>query len=314
VQTAQLTDLRRAWEEAKVSPLWENALVHNAGSPRDHANLWPWHTMKPLVDEVIKLKGMDVVERRVLSLVDPHPRFEAGPSTVVNLTAGLQILGPGETARPHRHSMNALRFVLHGSGATTIVDGKRCPMNEGDLVLTPGWTWHEHEHEGAEPIVWLDVLDAQLHRYLGTDAFEPGPVHDVPDASGEAYHFPWADAVTEVSRSPRGRDRVKRVRYRNPKTGGPVMLTLDCYIVEIEPGVETVPLRTSSHAVCAVMEGSGASRIGDDEIAWGPKDVFSLPNQRWTVHRAGNETVRLFVVTDQEVLRRLEILTEEYAE
>jgi gentisate 1,2-dioxygenase len=312
VQAPERTDLRRAWEEANVSPLWENMLAHKLGAERDRANVWAWRTMRPLIDEVLKLKGMDVIERRVLSLVDPHPRLEAGASTIVNLTAGLQILAPGERARPHRHSMNALRFVLHGTGATTIVDGKDCPMNEGDLVLTPGWTWHEHTHEGAEPIVWLDVLDAQLHRYLGTDVFEPGPAHDVPDASGETYHFPWSDAVAAVTRAPRGRDRTKRVRYRNPKTGGPVMLTLDCYIVELEAGVETIPMRTSSHAVCTVMEGSGTSRVGDDEIAWEPKDVFSLPNQNWIVHRAGNETVRLFVVTDQVVLERLELLTEEF--
>ena len=72
--------------------------------------------------------------------------------------------------------MNALRFVLEGSGATTIVDGKPCPMEEGDLVLTPAWTWHEHVHQGSAPIIWLDALDVPLHHYMGTGAFQPGPV------------------------------------------------------------------------------------------------------------------------------------------
>ena len=77
--------------------------------------------------------------------------------------------------------MNALRFVMEGKGAYTIVDGKSCLMEEGDLVITPGWTWHEHVHKGSGPIVWMDALDAPLHRYLGTDVFEPGPTHDMPE-------------------------------------------------------------------------------------------------------------------------------------
>ena len=44
--------------------------------------------------------------------------------------------------------MNALRFVMEGKGAYTVVDGKSCLMEEGDLVITPGWTWHEHVHKG----------------------------------------------------------------------------------------------------------------------------------------------------------------------
>jgi gentisate 1,2-dioxygenase len=58
--------------------------------------------------------------------------------------------------------MNALRFVIEGKGASTIVDGKDCPMEEGDLVITPGWTWHEHVHRGDAPIIWLDALDAPM--------------------------------------------------------------------------------------------------------------------------------------------------------
>ena len=94
--------------------------------------------------------------------------------------------------------MNALRFVIEGKGASTIVDGKDCPMEEGDLVITPGWTWHEHVHRGDAPIIWLDALDAPLHRYLGTDKFEPGPAHDLPTMPDDsAFAFP--NIVPELS-------------------------------------------------------------------------------------------------------------------
>lgn len=324
-------DLRRAWRAANVSPLWENTLAHGGATPVDRARHWPWRTMGPLVAGALALRGMAVTERRVLSLVDPEPRTVATPATVVNLNAGLQVLAPGETARPHRHSMNAIRFVLEGTGAVTVVDGKPCAMNAGDLVLTPGWTWHEHTHHGAAPVVWLDVLDAQLHRHLGTDAFEPGPAHDVPalppDAAFSApnllpsgfethaqhapvFRYPWADAARAVAAAPPDRDGARRVTYVNPVTGGACMSLLDCYLIQLDAGTATLPFRTSANAVAAVVEGTGTSTIGDETIAWEPKDVFSIPHGQWTVH-APSETARIFVTTDREVLRRLDLLTED---
>ena len=57
----------------------------------------------------------------------------------------------------------------------TYVNGKPCAMAERDMILTPAWTWHEHEHRGAAPLVWLDVLDVPLHNALGTALFRQGP-------------------------------------------------------------------------------------------------------------------------------------------
>lgn len=305
-------DIRRAWREANLSPLWENDRAHGKPVPEERTHLWAWETMKPLIDEAAALHSMEVAERRVLSLIDPEPRAGFIPSTVINLNGGLQILKPGESARPHRHTMNALRFVLWGDGATTIVDGKRCAMHEFDLVTTPGWTWHEHEHAGAEPIVWLDVLDANLHRYLGTDRFEPGPVHDLPEYAQEpVFRYPWADAVRALESAAPAPDGTRRHRYVNPAGGGPVMSLLDCYAVEIPAGTTTTPFRTSSHAVCTVVEGRGTSRIGNDTITWGPRDIFSLPDRAWTVHEPA-ERARFFMTTDREILRRLDLLKEEY--
>jgi gentisate 1,2-dioxygenase len=324
---------RAAWDAAGVSPLWENVLAHGGGAKTERPGLWPWRTMKPLVDDAASMNSTNVVERRVLSLMGPNPQAAGYPFTVTNLNAGFQILLPGEVARPHRHSMNALRFVLAGNGANTVVDGKPCPMYEGDLILTPGWTWHEHVHEGNEPIVWLDVLDASLHRYLGTDAFEPGPPHDVPARTADdafafanllpetgdptlhspVFRYPWADAAAAVSAAPRARDGARRVRYVNPATGGATMSLLDCALMELDAGQETIAFRTTSHSVCAVVEGSGSTTSGDATIAWSAKDVFALPNRQWVTHRA-TERTRIFVTTDREIVRRLDLLEESYAD
>jgi gentisate 1,2-dioxygenase len=287
--------------------------------------------IRPLVGDAMKVTSPAAVERRVLTLTDPDALGGLG-STTTNLATALQILLPGETARPHRHTMNALRFVIEGNGAATIVDGKSCPMEEGDLIITPGWTWHEHVHKGSEPIIWLDALDAPLHRYLGTDKFEPGPPHDVPSVVDDAafaapnivpelsepatafspvFRYPWAAASEAVRAAPRGKDGARRVRYVNPVTGGSAMALMDCYLAQVDAGVETIRYRTTSNAVCFVVEGNGASHVGEDTLTWGPKDIFSLPHGNWIRHRA-EERATLFVVTDRDALRRLDLLKEQY--
>ncbi len=330
--TAPAESMREVWRRANVRPLWESPLAHKVRAGGPPAHLWPWRELAPLVKAAMEMTSMAAIERRVLTLVDPQAQGDAA-GTTTNLTAALQILMPGESARPHRHSMNALRFVLDGAGAVTKVDGRDCPMTEGDLVITPGWCWHEHAHHGSAPIVWLDALDAPLHRHLGTDAFEPGPAHDVPAQTADAafampaivpeladpppsyspvFRYPWDQASRAVAAAPRWKDGTRRVRYVNPLTGGPVMSLLDCYLIEIDGAAETIPFRTTGNAVAAVVEGRGTSRIGEETLQWEPKDVFSMPHGNWIAHRADGGPARLFVVTDRDVLRRLDLLKEEF--
>jgi gentisate 1,2-dioxygenase len=324
-------DIRKAWHAAKLHPLWESAIAHKSRDGGPAPNHWKWKQIRPLLDDAVKISSPAAVERRVLTFTDPNTVGDSG-GTTTNLTTALQILLPGERARPHRHTMNALRFVIEGSGASTIVDGKDCPMEEGDLVITPGWTWHEHVHRGNAPIIWLDALDAPLHRYLGTDAFEPGPVHDLPNVLEDAafavpnivpdlgdqaspfspvFRYPWAAARNAVQAAPKWKDGSRRVRYVNPITGGSTMPLMDCYLTQIEKGIETIRFRTTSNAVCLVCEGRGTTRVGEDTLNWEARDVFSLPHGNWITHKA-NETATLFLVTDRDVLRRLDLLREQY--
>jgi gentisate 1,2-dioxygenase len=327
-----LDALRQAWRAAHLVPLWESPTAHQRDEAGPRAHRWAWQEVRPLIGAAIEIRSPQAVERRVLSLVNPRSTGPADEATVTNIAAALQILMPGEAARAHRHSMNALRFVLEGSNAYTIVDGKRCLMREGDLVITPGWTWHEHVHEGQGPIVWLDVLDVPLHQYLATTRFEPGPSKDIPRQIDDAafgspnlvpdigsyaaahspvFRYPWEASLAGLKAAPKARDGSRRLRYVNPLTGGAAMALLDCYLVEIDARSRTLPFRTTSNAVCAVVEGSGSSEIGGETIAWGPKDIFTLPHGNWTSHAAADETARLFIVTDREVFRRLGLLEEE---
>jgi gentisate 1,2-dioxygenase len=302
--------LQRGWREANVKPLWEIPQAHALAGREPAPAIWPWNTMRPLVQRAIELTSPAAAERRVLSLIDPGAR-EGEFHTVSNLNAGLQVILPGEVARPHRHSADALRFVLDGEGAITRVDGLEATMAEGDLVLTPGGYWHEHWHNGTGPIVWLDVLNVHAHMNLGTMTFEPGPVHDVPNHPAETVlRYPFAEAKAVVDALPVSADGVRRMRYINPLTGGSVMPLLDCYLVRIDAGTTTTALRTNAHAVCVVVEGHGTTATGGGMIEWAPRDVFTLPSGASVVHHA-TETSYVFVCTDTVILERLGLLTEQ---
>jgi len=325
--------VRTAWRLAHLVPLWESPTAHKPPPGPALSYRWSWNEVRPLLNDACDLTSPAAVERRVLQLVNPSARSPADEATVKNLSAAIQILLPGESARPHRHSMNALRFILEGSGAVTIVNGKSCPMEVGDLILTPAWCWHEHHHHGDKPTIWLDALDVPLHLYLGTGEFQPGPVTEMPETAADSafavanilpetglgatshspvFRYPYADAAAAVTSAPLGRDGARRVRYVNPLTGGASMGLMDSHLVQLEPGQPTLPYRTNGNAVCSVVEGSGESRIGDLTVSWRPRDIFTLPQGNWISHRSDLGTTRLFVTSDREVLARLGLLKEEY--
>jgi gentisate 1,2-dioxygenase len=326
---ARMDAIRQGWCDANVTPLWETT-AHKPADNTPRAYHWKWQVLRPLIDQAIEVTGMENAERRVLALTNPDAI--GGRNTTTNLNGCLQVLMPGESARPHRHTPNALRFVLEGGGATTVVDGKRCPMAEGDLIITPGMSWHQHSHDGTAPIVWFDALDVPLHQYLGTAVFEPGPPKNLPEPIDDAafavpnivpelpaaasyspvFRYPWAASVKALAAAPLARDGARKIRYVNPMTGGPVMALLDCTMTRIAAGTETIPYRTTSNAVGVVVEGTGTSRVGNETFAWQPKDIFSMPHGNWVSHSCDSGSATLFVVSDREVLRRLDLLIEEY--
>lgn len=55
---------------------------------------------------------------------------------------------------------------MEGSKGFTAVSGERISMEQGDVILTPSWQWHDHGHEGEGPMIWLDGLDLPLYQAI----------------------------------------------------------------------------------------------------------------------------------------------------
>jgi gentisate 1,2-dioxygenase len=327
-------DFLAAMAERAVMPLWDRYHQLLAAEPKspDRPFLWHWRELQPFIDRAAAEVTMDKAERRVLMLVNPD--FGGKVITTTNLFAGIQILEPGESARPHRHTASALRLVMEGEGGATIVDGQDCPMHAGDLILTPNWAWHEHVNRGKTRVVWLDGLDLPLASYLGAIFAEGGAQYDRGNLPGLAagalaeggivpampfedkphspmFRYPWSRALAALDAAPDVADGSRRVHYTNPVDGGPVMPTMDCYAWRLPRNRPTAKYRTTANAVCLAVEGEGVSTVGGKTIEWKKHDVFTVPYWNWTSHRASSAKAHLFMITDREVLRRTGLLREE---
>src|SRR5580700_2779248 len=145
-----------------LAPLWEKLHHLVTAEPQSPcmAHLWRYREVRPHLMQSGGLITAMEATRRVLIL--ENPGFPGQATITGSLFAGLQLILPGEVAPAHRHTQSALRFIIEGEGAYTAVDGERTIMREGDFVITPTWTWHDHGNDSSKPMVWLDGLDIPL--------------------------------------------------------------------------------------------------------------------------------------------------------
>jgi gentisate 1,2-dioxygenase len=227
----------------------------------------------------------------------------------------MQLLLPGERAPAHRHTPSAARLVVEGDGAYTIVDGQKCIMKAGDLILTPGGMWHDHGHDGTEPVIWLDALDLPLFVYLeGSYAVEgelQAPANR-PDSSAIAYsqaglvprrrgdavrprypqlRFPWERTEAALRNFAAYSDPATPVEldYVNPETGDACLPTLGFAAMMLRPSEIIRPPRRSTSHVFHVIGGAGQSSINGETIEWKRGDTFSAPVFAKISHQAGGK-------------------------
>ena len=279
-------------------PLWPSLralLPPLKPRPDTRATHWAYAGIRPLLMQAGELTPIEKAERRVLVLANPgHGLDKMQASAAIYL--GLQLLLPGEWAPSHRHTPNAVRMVVEGEGAWTTVDGEKCPMRRGDLILTPTGLWHEHGHDGTEPVVWLDVLDLPLVHYLeasyhvnggrqavvpgrGERAYSRGGLLPTPvfERSPKAYpmlRYPWADvrAALLALAEDRPDQAPVQITYANPETGAHAENILGFYALMLRPGQTlTLPVRSPA-MVFHVIEGGASVAVGEGA----EKQAFTL--------------------------------------
>ncbi len=303
--------------------------------------LWRYRDLRDRVLRSIELVAPEKAGRRVVYLVNPGRREEA--AAVGWLYSGLQAMKPGEVASAHRHSASALRFIMEGVGAYTVVDGHKMTLEANDFVLTPNGTWHEHGVDASDtPCIWQDGLDIPLVNALEANFYEVHPrlrqevgypVDDMAAMWGQPGLRPsigtWSRAYSPLFKYEwrRTYDALQRfaaatdgspfdgvmMEYVNPATGGPVMQTIGASMQMLRPGERSKAHRHTGSAIYQVAKGSGTSIVDGKRLDWSERDIFCVPSWAWHEHANGSEheDACLFAFTDLPVMRALGLYREE---
>lgn len=333
----RIASFYRALDESDLQPLWtqNKQLMPLEPKPQAVPYLWRKKTVWQLAEEAGELitisRGGD---RRVLSLANPGLR--GAPYATPTLWAAIQYLNPRESAPGHRHTPGAIRFVLEGEGTWTTVNGDACDMGEGDLILTPPWTWHDHNNTSDQRMVWFDGLDLPTVKMLDAVFFEQYPKEELQQVRGhnvsERIHggrataprgrggaseqspllvYRWADTDATLSAmlAEQGGPIVS-LEYLNPVNGSSVMPTLACEMHRIVPGARTTTRRQVGSSVFVVYRGSGSSVVNGQRFEWEPGDMFVAPS--WAVHdHEASEPSDLFAISDSPIMKALALYREE---
>lgn len=317
--------------DLNLVPLWPSLrAVLPPGKPRPNTRPTCWHyeTLRPLLLKAGELTPMEKAERRVLVLANPgHGLDNMKASAAMYL--GMQLLLPGEWAPSHRHTPNAVRMIVEGEGAYTTVDGEKCPMTRGDLILTPTGLWHEHGHDGTEPVVWLDVLDLPLVYYLeasyaiegrrqeikagrGDQAYARAGVVPTPvfQRRGQRYpmlRYPWADARAALLSLAADQPALEHVQvsYVNPETGDDAENILGFHALMLRPGqVLELPARSPA-SVFHVIEGGAELTVETSHFTLAEADTCCAPGYTPITLRNRRADAPSFVfVADESPLHR----------
>jgi len=272
--------------------------------------VWRWREIEPLLRQSPDfMKPGRGAERRILRLDNPGVPERTAAHTI---SVAVQYLLPGEVAPAHRHTPNAIRFMLHGEGAFTTIEGDKFVMRRGDLVVTPSMTWHDHGNDGSGPVIWTDGLDSPVVRYLENlfgQEFEGDaqPLRTGPPA--RHLHYRWETAYAELmGRAQSDADPFDDVimEYRDPATGRSVVPAIGCFLQMLRPGVRTRAHTETSSAVYHVVAGAGSSEIGGRRYEWSEGDFFAIPPRVAHAHaNAGDAPAILFSFQDVPLLKTL---------
>ncbi|MPZ15399.1 MAG: cupin domain-containing protein [Chloroflexi bacterium] len=275
------------------------------------------------------------------SLVDIGSGGETGMRSVTGVEArrypvymNAQVLMPGERTQAHRNLRSETRLVCEAPpGAVFVCEFEAYPMERGDVVVSPPWTYHDHYNGGDEPAIFVDGYDNGYNPNVNVNEKLPGGAlyeeitkpdgytHDlrgnVRTASNEApfplppMRYPWTETQAALSAIRKGEvmpDPYEGVylTLASPVDGGPTLPTMAWHVQLLEARQKTLSHRHNSTTFYHVFEGGGVTVIDGERREWYQGDIFAVPPWTWHSHEnATRDDAILFSIDDWPAMKRL---------
>jgi gentisate 1,2-dioxygenase len=206
-KSGTLEELYGKLDQIGIAPGWAKRTPSLWPAPRKNfvPAHWRYEQARGALDAAGRLINTELAERRNLTLTNPAAT-SSGYGTLRTMVAAYQMIMPGEWARAHRHTPNALRLILDSDAGTyTEVDGVKISMEPGDVLLTPNWSSHGHGNDSRSCAYWLDFLDVPLVQLLEPMFFEPAEedkTHEAfekaPPTKDSPFVFPISETVKRL--------------------------------------------------------------------------------------------------------------------
>ena len=310
--------------EARTAPRSGNTAAH-----------WSWDGI---------YKGL----MRAGEIVTVGPNGMTGMRSVTGIEArnfpiwmNAQILMPGERTQAHRNLRSETRLVWEApKQAVFVCEYESYPMERGDVVVSPPWTFHDHWNQGATPAIWVDGYDNGYNRGVNINERLPNddPYEGIkkPAAYGQRtlgharriseaapfplppMRYPWSDTYAALSalREAGEKDPYEGIllMLASPVDGGPTLPTITWQVQLLDARQKTLAHRHNSTTFYCGFEGTGAVIIGGERLEWHRGDIFAVP--AWTWHQHENTTDSdsiLFSIDDWPAMKKLGFYMKEEA-
>jgi gentisate 1,2-dioxygenase/1-hydroxy-2-naphthoate dioxygenase len=84
----------------------------------------------------------------------------------------VQMIPPGESTAPHRHTSSTIYHVVEGEGVTSVGKSKSAMKDltwrTRDCFFVPSWNWHSFKNLSRKtPVIMFSVTDRPVLESLG---------------------------------------------------------------------------------------------------------------------------------------------------
>jgi gentisate 1,2-dioxygenase len=281
-------------------------------------------------------------------IVTVGPNGMTGMRSVVGIEArkfpiwmNAQILMPGERTQAHRNLRSETRLVCEAPReAIFVCEFESYPMERGDVVVSPAWTFHDHWNKGTTPAIWIDGYDNGYNPNVNVNERMPNdePYEEIqkPAAYGQKtsgharplrdgapfplppMRYPWADteaallALRENGESD-PHDGVL-VMLASPVDGGPTLPTIAWQAQLLPAHQKTMPHRHNSTSFYFAFEGEGAVLIEGERLEYQRGDIFAIAAWKWHHHEnTHRDDTILFSIDDWPAMKKLGFYMKEEA-